>query len=264
MNVQPLSSVPVNEGSRCHAHPDQLALGTCTRCGVFFCVEDRRVVDDKPYCVTCAGRPDVDYLESFRLKYWGKRDGWTWLVGFGSVFNVVSGLVLLFSGQAAQQLNALFSVGAGVVGACFWLGQSWARLAFIFVPILSMVLLVATVGPEALGLGVMPLLIAIAIYRDTRNKLFFKQEVPREKLRKAWDLYMNNTLARAGFMLGLLGVLVPGLGPIALLCSIVGLRRADPHAHPPIGRKGQAIAGIVLGAVGCLTTGLMLASFFRH
>ncbi|WP_257459184.1 hypothetical protein [Archangium lipolyticum] len=43
-----------------------------------------------------------------------------------------------------------------------------------------------------------------------------------------------------------------------LVCSIIGLRRVNPNAHPPIGRKGQAIAGIVLGTVGCLIWGGVL------
>lgn len=255
MIVQPLPTTPMNEGSRCHAHPDHLALGTCTRCGVFFCDQDRRMVDGKPYCGTCAARPDVDYLESFRLKYWGQRDGWAWLVGLGSVANLLTGVFLLLSGAPDVLLNALFSLGAGVVGACFWLGLSWARLAFVFVPIGSMIVSMMTVGPEAVVIGVLPMIMALAIYNDTHNKLFFKVEVSREKLRKAWHLYMNNRMARVGLMLGVLGLLLPGVGLIALVCSLIGLRRVDPDAHPPIGRKGQAIAGIVLGAVECLFWG---------
>jgi hypothetical protein len=98
----------------------------------------------------------------------------------------------------------------------------------------------------------MPLLMSISIYNDTRNKLFFKVEMPRETLRKAWHLYKNNAVARAGLMLGVLGLFFPGVGLIALVCSGIGLRNVDPDAQPPIGRKGQAIAGLVLGAVGCL------------
>jgi hypothetical protein len=36
------------------------------------------------------------------------------------------------------------------------------------------------------------------------------------------------------------------------------LRRVDPSAYPPIGRKGYAIAGIVLGALGTLVWGTVL------
>jgi hypothetical protein len=258
MNAPSLSSTPGAEESRCHAHPDQPALGVCTRCGVFVCAQDYRLVHDKPYCETCAVRPDVDYLEGFRLQHWGKRDGWAWLVGVGAIANLLGGLVLL-AGETELLLLALFLLASSVVGACFWMGQPWARLAYVFVPIVSIIIGVTTEGPLAIGRGLVPIAIAVAIFNDTRNKLFFKEEVSPEALRKAWDLYKNNTVARAGFFLGLLGLLLPFIGLIALVCSIIGLRRVNPNAHPPIGRKGQAIAGIVLGTVGCLLWGGVLA-----
>jgi hypothetical protein len=252
----------MTEGSRCQAHPDQSALGTCTRCGVFFCDQDRRLVDDKPYCATCAVRPDVDYVESFRLKHWGKRDEWAWLVGLGGVVELLSGVLLLVGGLHRDRLSALFLLGAGVVGVCFWRGLPWARPAFLGVHVLILGLLLMTVGPGGLALGVIILLVAIAIHDDARNKLFFKKELSREKLRKAWHLYMNNGMARAGVLLAVLGLAFPGVGLIALVCSIIGLRRVDPHAHPPIGRKWQAIAGLVLGAGSSLFWGGMLAYNF--
>ena len=49
----------------------------------------------------------------------------------------------------------------------------------------------------------------------------------QEALEKAWDLYANNTVARAGFMLGIIGLIAFPLAPVALLCSIIGLRRVD-------------------------------------
>jgi hypothetical protein len=95
-----------------------------------------------------------------------------------------------------------------------------------------------------------PALVLAAILQDTRNRLFFKVDVPREKLKKAWDLYCNNTIARVGFLLGIFSMLLCPLAVFGLPCSIVGLRRVNPQAHPPIGRKGQAIAGIVFNSVG--------------
>ena len=61
---------------------------------------------------------------------------------------------------------------------------------------------------------------------------------------------MNNPVARAGYLLSFLSLV---LGPVALLSvplCIVGLRRVDPASHPPQGRRGQAITGLVLSAVG--------------
>ena len=113
-----------------------------------------------------------------------------------------------------------------------------------------MVVNMLAAGPAAVGSSLVPLLVALAIYNDTRNRLFFKVEVPREKLRKAWDLYSNNSIARAGFLVGLFSLLVCPLAIAGLPCSILGLKRVDPQAHPPIGRRRQAIAGIVLSSLG--------------
>ena len=109
-----------------------------------------------------------------------------------------------------------------------------------------------TQGVQALVSGLMPIIITLVIYNDTRNKLFFREEVSTEALQKAWDLYSNNRVARAGFVLSIFGILLPVFAPMALVCSIIGLRRVNPAAHPPIGRKRQAIAGIVLGSIGIL------------
>jgi hypothetical protein len=260
MNAQPQSSSAAPEGARCQSHPEQPALGACARCGGFYCREDHEIVEGKVYCSACAGRPDVDYLEGFRLKYWGRRDTWTWMVGLGALVNLGLGLFLLSNGNPDVLLIGLFSLASAAVGACFWWGLPWARQAFLFVPVVSLLIGVATGGASAVVRGMVPIGITYSIYNSTRNKLFFKQEVSREALKTAWDLYMNNTMARAGFLLGFMGLLVPGVGLIALLCSVLGLRRVNPDAHPPIGRKGMAIAGIVLGAVGSLGWGAFLVN----
>lgn len=249
MTTQPVPAAPVAQEARCFVHPEEPALGTCTRCGTFFCAQDRRTVGDKDYCASCATRPEVDYLEAFRLRYWGKRDAWAWLVAFGAIINLMFGLQLLVSG-AENLLFAFIALGAAAVGACFWAGLPFARLALCFVPIISMLVGMVTQGAQAFVSGLMPIIITLVIYNDTRNKLFFREEVPPEALRKAWHLYSNNRVARAGFVLSIFGLLMPFFAPVALVCSIIGLRRVDPAAHPPIGRKGQAIAGIVLGSIG--------------
>jgi hypothetical protein len=249
MNLQPVPAAPVTQEARCFVHPEEPALGTCTRCGTFFCAQDRRTVGEKDYCASCATRPEVDYLEAFRLKHWGKRDAWAWFIGFGAILNLLAGLALLASG-AENLLFAFISLGSAVIGACFWAGLPFARLALCFVPIISMVVGMVTQGARGVVSSVLPIIITLIIYNDTRNKLFFREEVPPEALQRAWDLYSNNRVARAGFLLSIFGILLPILAPVALVCSVIGLRRVDPAAHPPIGRKRQAIAGIVLGSIG--------------
>ena len=236
--------------ARCFRHPEHLATGTCTRCGTFICQVEQRVVDGAPYCETCATHPEVDWLDAFRLKYWGKRDAWAWLIGLGSLSNLV------LAGNALLNERAFLAGGVLLAGAAinagFWLGKRWARLALLGLQALNIVLNLFTAQlPTALA-ALIGLLITVAILLDTRNKLFFKIEVSREQLKKAWNLYSNNQVARTGFLCSILGVLMPPLAPVGLLCSIIGLRRVDPTARPPIGRKGHAIAGIVVGGLATL------------
>ncbi|KFA94478.1 DUF4190 domain-containing protein [Archangium violaceum] len=252
---------PAASEARCPAHPQKPVLGACARCGTFFCEYDRETVNGKDYCDTCAEHPDVDYLEAFRLKYWGKRDAWTWLVGFGAVFNFFAGAIILANelvnkdtGNTGLLLGLIALVGSGV-GVCFWMGMPFARLALCFVPIASLFVSGFVAGAEAVGRGIWPVIITFVMYNNTRNKLFFKEEVSREALQKAWHLYSNNTVARAGFMLSFLSLLIGVLAPISLLCSIIGLRRVNPTATPPVGRKGQAIAGIVISSVSLVGWG---------
>jgi hypothetical protein len=182
--------------------------------------------------------------------------------------------------MAVDLLTAVIVLGMVGVGVCYWLGMRWARRVYVISSVafgFLMAAVGASMGGKAMGrgeasalvpmlmlvgIGVMMMLVALFIHYDTLNQLFFKVEVPREKLQKAWNRYMNNRMARMGFALGLLGLTIPGLGLVALVCSFIGLRRVDPNAYPPIGRKGHAIAGLVLGTVGCLFWGWRLASAF--
>jgi hypothetical protein len=213
---------------------------------------DVKFVFAKPYCSTCAARPDVDYLEAFRLKYWGKRDVWAWLIGLGVPFTLLGLASTLTRGAWLAVPGQLASI---IVGAAFFLGHPWARWGGFIIFGLNMLRAFAP-GPASraafLVVGVIGALIWVAIIQSTLNKLFFKLDVSRHQLQKAWDLYANNTLARSGYLFGLLSLLVWPLGAIALPLSIAGLLRVDPNATPPIGRKGQAIAGIVCSSIGLL------------
>jgi hypothetical protein len=260
MDAVPLAPRPA-DAARCQFHPDAPVLGTCARCGTFFCAQDRASVEGRDYCAACAKRPDVDYLEAFRLKYWGKRDLWAWFVGVGGFLNLTLGLLGFVFGEGDASVRVLQAtlVVMGSVGIAFWAGFPKARLAVLLLPVVLIAAESFVVPvPFALVHGILPLLFAIGIFRDTRNRLFFKVEVPREALQKAWHLYANNTVARSGILLSSAGLFIPVFAPFGLVCSLIGLKRVDPHAHPPVGRKGQAIAGIVLGAVALLGWGSVL------
>lgn len=276
-----MSSLPVAEpqgpsGAVCARHVDSPANGNCERCGAFYCVLDSKRVGERSYCSACAERPEVNYLETFRLKYWGKRDSWAWLMGVGAVWSGLSAVFIVTTSLGVAMIN-LALAGYGV---CYFLGQRWTRPTIFVVPFLPALILAGQklmaggatdsfalgkmVG-EALVYSALPLLMAAAIYADTRNQLFFMIPIGERRLKKAWHLYSNNTIARTGLLLSLPGLLVPGLSVPAVICSLIGLRRVDPTAYPPIGRKAQAWAGLVLGSLGVLgwATVLITAGWYN-
>lgn len=238
----------------CPTHPDWPSLGACARCGRFYCAEEVIRLGSRSYCGECGIRPEVDYVEAFRLKYWGKRDGWAWLFGIGGVIQLVGGLFLL-AASLAHKLPAIPGLAVSTVvllvaggnGICFWLGRRFARKVALGIPLLGALVSAVTGDWPGLGANLFGLLITTAIYRDTRNRLFFRIEVPREKLVQTWNVTANNPMARNGFALSLLGLFVPFLGVLGGLLSYVGLRRFDPDGNPPQGRRRLAIAGIVIG-----------------
>jgi hypothetical protein len=169
--------------------------------------------------------------------------------------------VLAVGALVGGDVVAASCFGAAVaVQLCFFLGLSWARYALVALPAISLLVFLFSEVPAAATSAVLPLLITVSIVRDTRNQLFFKREVSRERLKKAWHLHANNQAARSGFFCGLLGVFFPPVAVVGLVCSVIGLRQVDPDARPPVGRKGQAIAGLVLNGIGVLE-GLFLLAF---
>ncbi|RKG85350.1 DUF4190 domain-containing protein [Corallococcus terminator] len=252
--------VPPSAQPHCAVHPDVLAGGTCSRCGGFICADCVRTPlgSERIFCVACSLRPEVDYLEAFRLEYWGRRDSWAWTVGMLTLSLLLGVFVSLASGGQPTRKDLLLSallLASVPVGGAFFLGKSWARH-----------LLVATPFLLALGAGVVEpaqrfnhllsaipfTFAAVLIHRDVRTRLFFRQPVTPGALRAMWNRLRNNPIARQAFHFGFSSLLMPLLSPIAVVCGVVGLMRVNPRAHPPIGRRGQAIAGIVLGVVSPL------------
>lgn len=273
--------LPTVTDTVCPRHPGVPAVGTCERCGTFVCAQDMVLLANKRFCTDCSKRPDVDYLEAFRLKYWGKRDGWAWAFGIGGLLNLVvavfSGIAFVLSFTQSQYETVAMAVSfaltlvSGVNGVFFWLGKPFARWGALAITVLAL-------GVQAIGFarqdGAMlvgfllfsfiPLAVVVNIFSNWRTRLFFKLEVARPKLQAAWDLLHNNTLARQSVVAGLMGLIVPGFCLIALLMAVIAFRRVDPNAFPPIGKKGYAIAGLVFGALGSLEwVAIAIATGFR-
>ncbi|WP_410386823.1 hypothetical protein [Corallococcus sp. 4LFB] len=253
--------VPASQQRRCAVHPEQPAGATCTRCGGFMCADCATSVPGlgaRLYCAACAARPDVNYLEALRQRYWGRRDEWAWVVGGVTLLlcvTVVAALALWGPGTRRQALFLLVLLIPVPVGVAFFLGQRWARHALLPTP------LVVAVAADALYrdarflflLCLVPSMVtALRIHRDVRNQLFFRLPVSAGALKVMWDRRFNNRIARYALRFGLGAVLLPLWAPIAVICGAVALTRVDPKATPPIGRRGQALTGIVLGLVSPL------------
>jgi hypothetical protein len=241
----PSADAPGATTPRCAQHPDVSAAGICGRCGGFFCEGCASWVLGAVYCATCAALPEVNYLETFRQKLWGRRDTWGWFLGVGGLVALGPGLTLLAAGHVP---TGVFLLACSVVGVGCFFGQFWARVGLISLPgglgaagVVYREPLLFMSALFLLGMG-------LSVHQDPRFKLFFRIPVADAVLLRLWNRHENNPLALVGVQLGLYGVFFPLLAPVALGLGLAALRRVNPEARPPIGRKGQALAAMGLGA----------------
>jgi hypothetical protein len=235
--------------------PHQAAsVGVCHRCGVFLCQACVTRVDANVFCATCAARPDVDYVEAYRLAHWGKREGWAWFFGVSGLSSALSVVAAVAAWvRQGPTLDTLYVAGisafGAVVGVSWFLRQQWARgLAIAQFAVLGVVLLVSG-GVAMVPALVMLTLIIASAFTNVRSQLFFKLDVPRERLRRDWAIYHDNQAARSAAALAVGGLLVPGLGLMAIGFGVYAYRKVDPQAHPPIGGRASSLVGIIVGAI---------------
>ncbi|MCP3104928.1 hypothetical protein LZ198_39290 [Myxococcus sp. K15C18031901] len=240
------SQVFVGGAPVCAIHPEREANATCQRCGNFTCLECAHRVQDQVYCAACASRPDVNYLEEFKLRVWGRRDANAWAVAFGTAVMLLATFAALV--YQDWSLAALLAMATGV-GVAFFLGVGWARPALVVTPVVLGAFGMLRVGAGAVVAGFLLFVVALQVHLDTRTRLFFRVQVPRTELKRLWELRVNNPVARHALTLGIGAFFLPLLAPLAIVLGVVGLRRVDPNARPPIGRKEHALGGIVLGVL---------------
>jgi hypothetical protein len=242
---------------RCATHLEEAASGTCSRCGTFFCTACVQWIFDQPWCPVCAARPEVNYLERFRRKLWGRRDAAAWVTGALGLALTAVALRAMWQ-QRTFWLPGLLMVACAASCTAFFVGWRRAREALIATT------LGCAAGFLAFGSQVSSIVFlfgavfATFLYFDTRNRLFFQQPVSASRLQRLWHERENNPRARDAMNLGLASLLFPLFAPLAVIIGVVALQRVDPHATPPIGRKGQAIAGIALGTIMMLLWGVMV------
>lgn len=238
------------------------AVCTCARCGVFCCADDSRLVAGKRHCLACAERPELSWLSNLRAEWTGQRDAWGW--GLPVLGLLELGGVVLAAGEW-QELSPVGRVSVGLLvlqaGVHLWCftGHPWAR-RLLFAPAgLGVAAGVLTQSPWAgLGWGVGALL-SVAVFSDVRSRLFFGAPVTDAALRKYHGQYHDNPPALWASRLAAVGLLVPFLGPLAVVLALVGLARVDKKATPPVGNAGTAALALVGGV---LETALVAAMLF--
>jgi hypothetical protein len=260
----------------CVVHEDREATLTCERCGNFICDGCVKMILARKVCLGCTNVNGVDYLESYRLSVWGKRDEYVWFIGGLGSFGTILLLGVLFisvsSGPGGLTTPFLLtaipmaiSLGISVAYLCL---QRWARIGLFLGPVLNIWIPFFAAGssdPEVLGAVIVmflfPFLFYLAALTSARNKLAFKIEVSEAKLEQLYKTYGDNQIARYSLPIGVFGLFLCVPLVMSLLFSVVGLKRVDPKAWPPVGGRGIGIAGLVVSILGILFwSGIFLLS----
>lgn len=247
--------------TECPVHPGAAAVGTCARCGRFYCAAELILLDEKSYCGECGVRGDVDWLGKHYRNFEGKRSGLAW-------FLLLAGIPI-----AATSLAALPSTGTGgerglfvglllmsLGGMTVMSGKAWSRLVLLgTIPLAAVAFVAGTGSPWAAALTLPALMLSISTWTDVRTKLFFRLPVERVELRKHFAREGSNPMAMRASRLALLSLFIPGLSVLTLIMGVMALARIDSKAVPPVGNLSVAIGAIVFSLVTSL---IWLGAFF--
>lgn len=248
----------------CPTHPESEAIGTCHRCGSFYCQPEQVEVDGFRYCGECGARPDVDWLGQHYRKLEGTRSGLAWF------------LFLLGSTVAAAAIAALFNAenwgDRAILGAVLFMalaaasvmsGKQWSLWAFLLSgPVVGVLAFFATGQPWALAIGLPVLVLSGTTWTDVRTRVFFRKPVAREALYKHFHREGSNPLAVQASRLSLLGLFVPGLCLVSLVMGIVAVARVDTKVIPPVGNLSAAVGAIIFSLFASMIWGISLAGRF--
>ena len=247
--------------TQCPSHPGAESVGTCARCGRFYCAPERIELDGKAYCADCGVREDVDWLGQHYGKLEGKRSGLAWVVlGLGLPIGVL-GVVAEFNGKSdwRDRTVGLALIVYGLSSVALFTGK--------FRPSL---LVGALIGGAILTYGVEDywgLLFAVPIFglgvstwTDVRTKLFFRVPVSRPTLHQHYQREGSNPLAIQASRLALLGLFLPGVGLISLVMGVMALTRINSKAVPPVGNLSAALAAVIFSLFTTAFWGLSFLS----
>jgi hypothetical protein len=247
-------------GSACPRHAARVATFVCARCGAFACDEERRIHAATAYCEPCGDRPEFDVVERWRREVEGKRDVLSWLVLLCVPLHLLVALTFLRRGEV---LVPMIELSAAWLSIQFFRGKPSTRVELLIAAPLVRVLVYAFAFGETGFIGaLMTLAMAIAIDVDGRNQLYFRLPLTPHRLQQAWQLHADNPAARLGLRLALMSLLVCPLlllSPLVVGLCAYGLSQVDESKSPPVGGRGAAVAGLLLGGLELLMLAALLA-----
>lgn len=231
----------------CPTHPGAESVGTCARCGRFYCAPELVELAGQRYCGDCGVREDVDWLGHHYRRLEGTRSGLVWVLFLmGLVVGVGDLAAVLTTDEWKERI-----VGAGVLVfavACVAMitGKVQTRIALVAASLIAALLFAVGSRNPLAALAAVPLLgLAGAAWTDVRTRLFQRVPVPRETLRKHYKREGSNPLAITASRLAFLSLLIPGLGLLSLVLGVMALTRIDSKAVPPVGNLSAALAAIL-------------------
>ncbi|HEX2675523.1 MAG TPA: hypothetical protein VHM19_02755 [Polyangiales bacterium] len=246
--------------SLCARHPDRRALGTCSRCGTYYCEQCHKRLSGRVLCGNCLEIPGIDYIRATRDRFWGKRDGWVWYFGiFSGLGGVIIGTVAAV--QTHDWVTAATSFAALALVVPYFLLVPWARKTLFLLLVLYALRAAAAPSTASLPVGfrlgsaavgiLIAALFMLGAYTSTRNKLAFRIEVSDADLERLC-MQRSNGMATRSLVYGFLSMFIPLTGLIVLPMAVSAYRRAKPDAWPPVGGKVHAIAGLIMSSLGVL------------
>jgi hypothetical protein len=247
--------------TECPTHPGAESVGTCERCGRFYCAAERIDLDLHFYCGDCGTRDDVDWLGKHYRRLEGRRSGLAWFIfATGIVSCAGAGAVLIGAENWKERGFFLGVLLFGAASLTVMSGKAWSRLAMLASVPISALIFIFSSGQPWSALGAAPaLLLSLSTFTDVPTQLFFRLPVSRSVLRKHYDREGSNPLAVRASRLAVLSLFVPGLSAVTLVMGVIALTRVNSKAIPPVGNVSAALGAIVFSLFTAL---IWLSAFF--
>jgi hypothetical protein len=246
--------------TECPKHPGIESVGTCERCGRFFCAAERLEFDGKSYCGECGARDDVDWLGKHYRKLEGTRSGFVWFLLLLGMMATAGSLGALVNSENWKERG--FFLGMLLIGLSLMSlmsGRKESRFVLLGGSVLAAVLLASATDEPWSALLTLPALVLAGLsFTDVRTRLFFRIPVDRVALRRHFDREGSNPLAVRASRLALVGLFVPGVGLLSLVMGVMALTKVNSKAVPPVGNVSAALGAIVFS----LFTSLMWVGAF--